>query len=120
MTAECSMLRNGTGSAAGASAGKESAMWRRTMTAVACACLLTSGAYAQSYYGPRDGRGAYTQQGERHAPPSNPPRRGADDRDRYERDQGGRRGLTPDERRELDRDLLRANREIYRKGRDSR
>jgi len=35
-----------------------------------------------------------------------------------ERERGG--SMTPDERRELNRDLQRANREIYRKGRDGR
>ncbi|MCC6534727.1 MAG: hypothetical protein IT531_19445 [Burkholderiales bacterium] len=42
-------------------------------------------------------------------------------REHAERRQAERRNtLTPDERRELNRDLQRANREIYRKGRDNR
>lgn len=36
-----------------------------------------------------------------------------------DRERGGG-SLTPDERRELNRDLQRANREFYRKGRDER
>lgn len=46
--------------------------------------------------------------------------RGRDDSQRRppERDRGG--SLTPDERRELNRDLQRANREFYRKGREGR
>lgn len=39
---------------------------------------------------------------------------------RREADRQERQQLTPDERRELNRDLRRANREIYRQGRDRR
>ncbi len=41
-----------------------------------------------------------------------------EDRRRADRDQ--RERLTPDEHRELNRDLQRANREFYRKGREKR
>lgn len=39
---------------------------------------------------------------------------------RQEADRQQRQYLTPDERRELNRDLQRANREIYRRGREKR
>lgn len=43
-------------------------------------------------------------------------RRSREDARRPEYDRGG--SLTPDERRDLNRDLQRANREFYRKGRE--
>ncbi len=59
------------------------------------------------------------ERGRRGEPPGRPSR----DRQEAQRRQGDReRGnqMTPDERRELNRDLQRANREFYRKGRDGR
>jgi len=59
------------------------------------------------------------ERGQRGEPPGRPSR----DRQDAQRRQGEReRGsqMTPDERRELNRDLQRANREFYRKGRDGR
>ena len=47
-------------------------------------------------------------------------RRGEQRERRREADRQQREYLTPDEHRELNRDLERANREIYRKGRDRR
>ena len=78
------------------------------------AALLVLGAppshaqYGRSY----DDR-AYSQQApQRQQPGRQGPQRGA------ERSDGDRRSLTPDERRDLRRDLQRANEEIYRKGKD--
>jgi hypothetical protein len=59
------------------------------------------------------------ERGQRGEPPGRPSR----DRQEAQRRQGERERtnqMTPDERRELNRDLQRANREFYRKGRDGR
>ena len=45
-------------------------------------------------------------------------RRGEERENRRERERPQREMLSPDERRELNRDLQRANREIYRRGRE--
>ncbi|MPZ44057.1 MAG: hypothetical protein GEV05_11745 [Betaproteobacteria bacterium] len=47
-------------------------------------------------------------------------RRGEQRERRREADRQQRESLTPDEHRELNRDLQRANREIYRQGRERR
>jgi len=80
-----------------------------------CACLPARAQYVQWY----DGR-AWAQQGQQRGQQENRPDPRYKGGER-QGDEGGRRGsLSPDERRELNRDLQRANREIYRKGRDGR
>jgi hypothetical protein len=79
-----------------------------------------SSAAAWTQYGAPFGSGVYVQQGGQRGKSSGRPSR---DRQEAQRQQGDReRGnsMTPDERRELNRDLQRANREIYRKGREGR
>jgi hypothetical protein len=88
------------------------------LTFAFCAVLVAAPALAQDRGG-WERRHVYAQQDDRHPPPKEPPRQAAREYDRRDHD-GARRSLTADERRELDRDLRRANREIYRKGRDNR
>jgi hypothetical protein len=68
---------------------------------------------AQAQYGRRHDERAYSQQSPQQPYPGRPDRQ----RERGRND-GDRRSLTPDEQRDLRRDLQRANKEIYRKGKD--
>ncbi len=94
-------------------------------------CLIAALAWL-AYFGPsvqvqaqydREHRGAWMQQGRErgdrgeYRSDRNRGREGSQGR-QSERERGG--SLTPDERRELNRDLQRANREFYRKGREGR
>jgi hypothetical protein len=91
-------------------------MLRRIMLAIALLALSSVSAWAQ--YGHRQGGPSHAQQGDEASPPAGRPSR---DRQAAQRQQSGRgHSMTPDERRELNRDLQRANREIYRKGRGRR
>ena len=77
--------------------------------------LPSASVFAQ--YGSPPGRFAVQPDGQRGEPPARPSR----DRQEAQRRQGDRgHTMTPDERQELNRDLQRANREIYRKGRGGR
>jgi hypothetical protein len=89
----------------------------RSWLAAAAAIIgfaLSCSSYAQ--YDHRQ-RGAYVQQGgQRGEQADRRAERGRDGAQRRQYERGG--SMTPDERRELNRDLQRANREFYRKGRD--
>ncbi len=91
-------------------------MLRRVMVVAMLAATLCAPAYAQYRHG-NDSRAVAQQSPQRYEPRERPDQR---QREAQRRDDGGdrRRALTPDERRELNRDLQRANREIYRKGRE--
>jgi hypothetical protein len=94
-------------------------IWRWLLLSATLLLGLPSAAQAQY----DDGRqGGYVQGGQRGDSADRPDRssRNRDDSQarRSDRERGG--SMTPDERRELNRDLQRANREIYRKGRDGR
>jgi len=93
-------------------------MLRRVMMAALLSAVLAAPALAQYRRGDYPPP-AWAQQGAQRYERERPDPRHRD-RDAYRRDDGGdrRRALTPDERRELNRDLQRANREIYRKGRE--
>lgn len=82
---------------------------------LALALLAVTPFPASAQQGAWPGPPVWVQQGGQPSPPpgARPDRERDTDRDRRER-------LTPDQRRELHRDLDRANREIYRKGRDRR
>lgn len=76
-------------------------------------CVLWPLPSHAAQYGNRDANGASDQQApQRRDPEKRTGQRQADRGDGSRSDE-----LTPDERRELRRDLQRANREIYRKGR---
>jgi len=92
--------------------------WRWLLLLTTLLLALPSTAAAQYDYGQR---GIYAQGGQRGDSADRPDRsRSRDDGQarRSERERSQR--MTPDEHRELNRDLQRANREIYRKGRDGR
>lgn len=93
-------------------------MSRRMLMLAVCATLIAGPVIAQDRDAWRS-RHIHAQNAERNPPPKDPPRHAAREYDRRDND-NGRRGMTPDERRALDQDLRRANREIYRKGRDNR
>jgi hypothetical protein len=86
----------------------------RVMVAAALVSALCATTVHAQYGGWPGGR-LYAQQS---AGPQRPARQDAQ-RERPRGD-GDRRSLTPDERRELRRDLQRANQEIYRKGKARR
>ena len=92
------------------------------LRSMALAAMLAafSSAVAGWPYPPAQGGIVLAQErGQRGEPPGRPSR----DRQEAQRRQGERERsnqMTPDERRELNRDLQRANREFYRKGRDGR
>ena len=94
-------------------------MLRRTILMIAMLAASVP-AIAGMPYGGSYGGAVYAQErGQRGQPPGRPSR----DREEAQRRQGERdrnHSMTPDERRELNRDLQRANREFYRKGRDGR
>jgi hypothetical protein len=80
---------------------------------VAAAVALLAPAFAAARDA-RPGFGASLQApGGQHMKKGGPPRRGEHDK-RSEHDKGHKSRLTEEERRELHRDLDRANREIYR------
>lgn len=93
-------------------------MWRWVVLAVALWAAWLPAAQAQF-----DGRDGWRIVAERSSDRDDS-RRGErrndqrEQRRRADRDQ--REALTPDEHRELNRDLQRANREFYRKGREKR
>ena len=70
---------------------------------------------AQAQYGRWHSDRAFAEQAAQRQQQSTPPGRHRE-ADRSDRDR--RNTLTPDERRELHRDLQRADREIYRKGKE--
>ena len=79
----------------------------------------TPAVFAWTPSGPYGSQLLVQERGQRGQPPGRPSR----DREEAQRRQGERErnnSMTPDERRELNRDLQRANREFYRKGRDGR
>lgn len=99
----------------------EGAAVRLLVIALAVTACLSLPAHAQ--YEPGQ-RGLWVQQGreradtsEQHRADRNRSREGAQGR-QSDRERGG--SMSPDERRELNRDLQRANREFYRKGREGR
>ena len=97
---------------------KGSTMLRSTMlrsiVLVAALCALSPLLSQAASYGRGEADRAWVQQAPQRHYPGKQGRQHESDRG-----DGDRRGaLTPDERRELHRDLQRANREIYRKGKD--
>jgi hypothetical protein len=93
-------------------------MLRWVVLAATLSALLSMPASAQ--YRRWEGGPARVQQGQQRAAPGGRPGQRPPESDRRERDDGRRGAMSPDERRELNRDLERANREIYRKGKDRR
>jgi len=100
-------------------------MIERTVRRWAIAALGAAACFALPAYGQYDPgqRAPWMQQGRERGDPGDYRYDRGRQRDpgqgrAPERDRGG--SLTPDERRELNRDLQRANREFYRKGRDGR
>jgi hypothetical protein len=100
---------------------------RRSMLAVlivAAWCVVPAPAQAQSDDAAVGWR-VFAQRGQDRYDDRRSDRRRSDRRDerrerRREADRDQRDSLTPDEHRQLNRDLERANREIYRQGRDRR
>jgi hypothetical protein len=105
-------------------ATKAPVMWRLLAVAALAGCLGLPAAQAQS--ADRDGRLVVAAQRDRDRDAQRRDNRREHRRDsqregRREADRQQRgEWLTPDEHRELNRDLQRANREIYREGRDRR
>jgi hypothetical protein len=103
---------------------KTPAMWRLLAVAVLAGCLGLPAAQAQS--ADRDGRliVAAPRDRDRDAQRRDNRRDQRRDSQRERRREADRQQreewLTPDEHRELNRDLQRANREIYRQGRERR
>jgi len=86
-------------------------MFRSLLLAAALLAMSPLASHAQSGHWPMDR--AWAEQGERQRSPERQQRgTGRDDQ------QDRRNAMSPEERRELDRDLQRANREFYRKGKD--
>lgn len=92
-------------------------MWRWILLAAALSALSPAQAVAQ--YGYRHG-GSRLEQGSQQGDAPGRQGRRQQEAERRQPDRDRRETLTPDERRELNRDLQRANREIYRKGRNNR
>jgi hypothetical protein len=98
-------------------------MWRWMVMAVV---LWVAGLpAAQAQYDGRDGwrilvQRGYERQDSRRGERRNDERRNDQREQRRRADRDQREALTPDEHRELNRDLQRANREFYRKGREKR
>ena len=84
-------------------------MIRSLLLAAALIAFSPLASQAQSGHWPMNR--AWTDQGQRQG---NPGRQ----RDAGRQEQDRRNAMSPDERRELNRDLQRANREIYRKGKE--
>ena len=97
---------------------KEPAMWRWMMIAAAACCIGLPAVQAQAGY--PDDRLIVAQRDRERDAQRRDNRRGDQRERRREADRQQRESLTPDEHRDLNRDLERANREIYRKGRDRR
>lgn len=88
------------------------------LTAMLCGCIGLPAAHAQAGY---SGDRLIVAQRDRDRDAQRRDNRRNDQRERRrEADRQQRDALTPDEHRDLNRDLERANREIYRKGRDRR
>ena len=86
-------------------------MFRSLLLAAALLALSPLASHAQSGRWPMDR--AWAAEGERQGSPERQQRgTGRDDQ------QDRRNAMSPEERRELNRDLQRANREFYRKGKD--
>jgi hypothetical protein len=97
---------------------KEPAVWRWMLIAAAAWCIGLPAAHAQGGY--PDDRIVVAQRERDRDAQRRDNRRGEQRERRREADRQQRESLTPDEHRDLNRDLERANREIYRKGRDRR
>jgi len=96
----------------------ERSMWRWLLLWAALLLALPSTAAAQYDHGQRT---IYAQSGQRGDSADRPDRsRSRDDGQARRSDRERSQRMTPDEHRELNRDLQRANREIYRKGREDR
>jgi len=96
----------------------ERSTWRWLLLSAALLLALPSNAAAQYDFGQR---GIYAQGGQRGESADRPDRsRSRDDGQAQRSDRERSQRMTPDEHRELNRDLQRANREIYRKGREGR
>jgi hypothetical protein len=97
-------------------------MRRWLLTAILLWCVGMPGAQAES--ADRDGWRMLAQRSQERDAQRRGDRRDDRREERRDRrrdaDREQRQHLTPDERRELNRDLQRANREIYRQGRDKR
>jgi hypothetical protein len=114
--------RNGRSRVAGANAAarttKAPAMWRW----MAIAALLWGGCMpaAQAQNDARDSSRILVQRASDRDNSRRSERRDDRREERRRADRDPRERLTPDEHRELNRDLQRANREFYRKGREKR
>lgn len=100
---------------------RKRAILRLMISAVMLPAFSSAAAWTQ--YGAPFGSAVYVQQGGQGGQRGQSSGRPSRDRQEAQRRQGDRErsnSMTPDERRELNRDLQRANREIYRKGREGR
>jgi hypothetical protein len=97
---------------------KDRPMWRAIVIAGLAWCLGLPA--APSHAGDSGAAIVVAQRGQEREAQRREGRREEQRERRRESDRPQREYLTPDEHRELNRDLQRANREIYRKGRDRR
>jgi len=98
-------------------------MTKRAMLRVlvlAAMLSATSSAVARGPYAAQQGTELYAQQGGQRGQSPGRPGRDREQAQRRQNDRERNDAMTPDERRELNRDLQRANREFYRKGRGGR
>jgi Spy/CpxP family protein refolding chaperone len=86
-------------------------MFRSLLLAAALIAFSPLASQAQTGHWPMDRAWAQQGQGQRQGNPGRQREAGRNEQDR-------RNAMSPEERRELNRDLQRANREIYRKGKE--